>query len=252
MRWFGRNWFGPAPVDNRQWLQRSLKVALGMLCVGFAAGRIAWADTTIVIGFDDRPAAVPKSGIYPAPLSSYQGLEWHHLFSVVTAAYGGDGGVVSPTNAVLVSNHVGIPARIDDVEGLFDLNSAWLTALGTNAEVQVQGYAGTTLLYDNTYTVRAGTPTLIQFDYLGIDGMTFLATYPDPGGPSVPGGYITTWEFLMDDVTVTFIPEPGVAGLWLLGAAVWSLRRRRSERMPSRTVAGLLAICRSCRLQVAS
>ena len=42
----------------------------------------------------------------------------------------------------------------------------------------------------------------------------------------------------MDDVTVTFIPEPAAAGLFLLGAAVWSLRRRRSEQTTSRTAAG--------------
>ena len=94
--------------------------------------------------------------------------------------------MVSPTNAVEVSNREGVPARIYDLDGSFDLNSAWLTALGTNAEVQVQGYAGTTLLYDNTYTMSAGTPTLIQFDYLGVDRVTFLASYPDSGGPA-PG-----------------------------------------------------------------
>lgn len=83
--------------------------------------------------------------------------------------------------------------------------------------LRVQGFAGGNLLYDNTYPLNDIAPTLLSFDYVGVDQVRFTIT-------SSPSGI-----FAMDHLTV--VPEPGVGAL-LSGAllGLGALARKWTER----------------------
>jgi hypothetical protein len=89
--------------------------------------------------------------------------------------------------------------------------------LDTPLNIQVQGFVGMTLLYNNTYTVNNSGPTLINFDYDGVDSVTFTSSPPQ--------------QFAMDNLTVT-VPEPSSWALMLIAAALsgFGVRRRKIEK----------------------
>jgi hypothetical protein len=93
---------------------------------------------------------------------------------------------------------------------LFNLDSAYCTAAwNDNLQLEVKGYAGTTLVYDNTYVLSPVTPTLIQFNYFGVNQVDFLPS----GGTPVFG---TGEQFVIDNMVVA-VPEPSFLSLVLLG-----------------------------------
>ena len=118
------------------------------------------------------------------------------------------------------------------IDGTFDFNSAYMTAAwNDNLQVTVIGKLGGTTLYNNTYTVSATTPTLINFNYLGIDEVLFSST----GGTPHPG-YIGTGsgtQFSMDNMEINAaVPEPGtmIAGVMLLLPFGATIARRLKAR----------------------
>ena len=89
----------------------------------------------------------------------------------------------------------------------FNLDSAYLTAQIVNGmQVEVQGFVDTQLIYDNTYTLNESSPSFIAFGYTGITGVRFLPVNP-----------VTI--FVMDNLTVSAVPEPSTNGLLIFGAA---------------------------------
>ena len=96
----------------------------------------------------------------------------------------------------------------------FNLYSAFLTAAwNDNLQLEVQGYTGTTLVYDNTYILSAVNPTLIEFDYFDVNEVDFL-----PSGGTHHGGYPGIGEqFVIDNMFVQ-TPEPSILSLLILGA----------------------------------
>jgi hypothetical protein len=109
---------------------------------------------------------------------------------------------------------------------LFDLDSAYLTSAIDSVpllDIQVQGFVGATMLYNNTYTVNNSGSTLINFDYSGIDSVTFTSGEE---------------QFAMDNLTV-FVPEPKSLNLILLiiPFAVMNLLRR-PNKSPEPTAVG--------------
>jgi len=93
--------------------------------------------------------------------------------------------------------------------------------------IQVQGFVGATMLYNNTYTVNNSGSTLINFDYSGIDSVTFTSGEE---------------QFAMDNLTV-FVPEPKSLNLILLiiPFAVMNLLRRRPNKSPEPTAVGAVS-----------
>ena len=125
-------------------------------------------------------------------------------------------GVVSPNNVAFNEN--GDPASITVSGGLFDLDSAYLTSAIDSVpllDIQVQGFVGATMLYNNTYTVNNSGSTLINFDYSGIDSVTFTSG-EEP--------------FAMENLTVS-VPEPKSLNLAFLfiSLAIASILWRRSN-----------------------
>ena len=152
------------------------------------------------IGFDDLPSST--TGGFPIPLG-YGGLNWSNFFVVNGIGFaqsypsGYGAGAVSVSNVVY--NDYGNAASITSGSA-FNFISAYLTAgWNDNLQLEVLGYSGLTLTYSNIYTLSATNPTLINFNYFGVNEVYF-ATF---GGTPHPG-YISNGEnFAMDNVTVS-------------------------------------------------
>ena len=205
-----------------------MKLLFTVLSVGIGFfGTIALGNAQGVLTFDSLPSGDYRGGPgYAAVPNGYGGLNWNN-FGVVNGAemspsngyasvLGYYSGVVSPNNVAF--NEYGDPASITVSGGLFDLDSAYLTSAIDSVpllDIQVQGFVGATMLYNNTYTVNNSGSTLINFDYSGIDSVTFTSGEE---------------QFAMDNLTV-FVPEPKSLNLAFLfiSLAIASILWRRSN-----------------------
>jgi len=160
-------------------------------------GGSAFANTNSLVTFDDLTQTA--SGL--AVPANYASLNWSNFFYLDGVNYAGNpsgfqAGVVSSNNVAY--NVSANPASI--LGGLFDLNSAYLTAgWNDNLEVEAKGYIGGVQSYDQTYTLSATTRTLIQFNYLGVDQVDFVSS----GGSHHAGYNGTGTNFMMDNVDLT-------------------------------------------------
>jgi hypothetical protein len=173
---------------------------------------LAYHAGASLITFDDLASDTVN------PIASpYAGLNWNNFYVYAGGSDPNSGyapAVVSQNNVAF--NGFGASATISD--GTFDLDSAYLTAAwNDNLQVEVIGMLGATILYDNTYTLSATAPTLVNFNYLGIDSVQFISS-----GGTPHGGYDGTGtQFAMDNLTVNenaAVPEPTtvIAGAMLL------------------------------------
>ena len=201
-----------------------MKQLAEFLCIAFLVAP-ATGNAQSVLAFDDLPTPQVTPGLnYATNIpNGYGSLQWNNFGvldgSIRPANEGYHAGMVSPNNVAL--NVGGNPASISVAGGSFDLNSAYLT-LGLNLDtaliIRVQGFVATTVLYDNNYTVYRTAPTLINFDYVGVDRVTFISSPQQ--------------QFAMDNLAVT-IPEPSTIGLLILCAVLGgvnsSIKRRNKE-----------------------
>jgi hypothetical protein len=180
-----------------------------------------------VITFDDLPLNTGTASFLP---SNYQGLVWSNFgvvnglltpnnFSFTNGLYYG---VVSVSNVAL--NAGGTPSEIDSPGTNFSLLSVYLTGLfRSNLNIDVRGFLGTNLLYDQTVVAKATNPTLFAFNYLNIDRLYFNSFGGDIAFGTSPGE-----QFVMDNFTFEFVPEP--SSLLLTGAGallLWPLLKRK-------------------------
>jgi len=201
--------------------KKYMRTLLRLTCIGIASlGVTATGNGQVLLTFDDLPTTPstqgnPGTGVIP---NGYGGLDWSN-FGVIDGVeaqhtYGYYTGVVSPSNVAF--NEYGNSAYVAKPGGLFDLHSAFLTAalnLSRPLNIQIQGFLGATMLYNNTYTVNNSGPTLIDLNYDGVDIVTFTSS---------PGQ-----QFAMDNLTVT-VPEPSIFTLFLLGTLLfrWCILHR--------------------------
>lgn len=128
-------------------------------------------------------------------------------------------GVVSPSN--VVGNTGAYPAEIDSPGSNFTFLSAYFTdGFVNNLNIEVQGFSGTNLVYDETKVASASTPTLFTFNFSDIDRLYFTSFGGEP-----PNGYA---DFIMDNFEFEYVPEPSSLLLSALGAVslVAVLRRK--------------------------
>ncbi|HWY32427.1 MAG TPA: hypothetical protein VNX46_16815 [Candidatus Acidoferrum sp.] len=145
--------------------------------------------------------------------NGYGGLSWDNFGALDGLAaghsYGYYTGVVSPNNVAF--NMYGDSASISVSSGSFDLESAYLTSALNSVpiqQIQVQGFVGGTVVYNNICTVNNYGPTLINFDYVGIQSVTFTSG---------------SQQFAMDNLAVS-VPEPDTLGFWTVCAAGIALK----------------------------
>ena len=163
------------------------------------------AELTVLTGiqelitFDDLPYR-----ILPVP-ADYANLTWsnfYYLNGEVTRLSGYSAGVVSLPKVAY--NNGGTPASIS-ASSPFVLFSADLTAaVNDNLQVEAQGYVGSTLTYDHTYTLSATTPTLIPFNYAGVTSVRFVSS----GGTPHRGYAGSGTAFVIDNVSAFVQPLP--------------------------------------------
>ena len=135
-------------------------------------------------------------------------------------------GVVSGSN-IAVNGGAGGPAEIDSTGTNFDFLSAYLTGEWySNLNIEVQGFRGGTLVYDQPVLASATNSTLFTFNYLNIDRLTFNSFGGQTAGfPGGGGGE----EFVMDNFTFDLVPEPStllLAGFGALALCPFLKRRR--------------------------
>jgi hypothetical protein len=165
--------------------------------------------------FDELPTPQVIPGLnYGIIPNGYGGFLWNN-FDVLDAAIRPPTedyniGMVSPNNVAF--NPFGAPSSITVSSGSFDLDSAYLTCSVYQypLDLQVEGFHGTTLLYNNTYMLNV-SPTLVNLNYLGVDRVSFT---PPPDKILV-----------MDNLMVT-VPEPSAIRLLMIGVACAGLSRR--------------------------
>ena len=156
--------------------------------------------STNVITFDDLTHTT--NGILVPNV--YAGLSWNNLVELDGVNVYGAGlsgyaaGVVSPFNVVY--NAYENPAYFYS-DTPFNFVSAYLTAAWTdNLQVKVIGYAGASIIYDQTNTLSATAPTLINFNYFGVTEVYFKSF----GGTHHSGyGSGSGEQFVMDNVAIS-------------------------------------------------
>ena len=206
------------------------KKAAVYLTVLFSALACPSLISAQTITFDDLNPETLAGSPYPfdAPIpDGYAGLQWNNVWVLDVpqnlqadpAATGYKDGLVSGNNVAF--NDRGNPASISG--GAFNLNSAYLTAAWNNGlQVEVQGYVGATLTYDNTYTLNTTGPSLITFNYLDVDEVNFISS----GGVNAGLSGIGT-EFAMDNMAISADPEPTSLAYAGLGGLASLLTFRR-------------------------
>jgi uncharacterized repeat protein (TIGR03803 family) len=149
--------------------------------------------------FDDLPYRFLQ---VPAGYGNLTWSNFYYLNGVVTRPSGYVAGMVSLPKVVY--NNGGAPAAISAASP-FALFSAYLTAAwNDNLQVEAQGYYGSNLVYDRTYTLSATNPTLIPFNYLGVTSVRFISSGGTPHTGYAGGGI----EFVMDNVSAYVEPIP--------------------------------------------
>ena len=181
--------------------------AIAATVIVLGIGAVAQAT---VLTFDDLTPVpfAPASAFAPLP-NGYGGFNWNN-FSYTSDTYsltGYDNGRVS--GDYVSYNAFGNPAVVSD--SVFDFNSAYLTAaFNDGLSVTVEGLKSGATLYSKTVVVNTTQPTLVNFDYFGVDELRFTSF----GG--VEPDYLINrgggTQFALDNFTfnekVTSVPEP--------------------------------------------
>ncbi|KAB7644440.1 PEPxxWA-CTERM sorting domain-containing protein [Polymorphobacter fuscus] len=196
----------------------SLALATSMLAAAVPA-------SAALITFDDL-----GTDAFEAIPNSYHGFTWDFWASINAANYGPSGyanGVVPGGNsACACASDFGQTTQSISSVGKFTLGSGYFTsAWNDGATLSVVGLSGATTLFSTTAVLDTSGPSLLTFNWSGIDKVTFAIAGGSSAGMGGSGNY-----FALDNLTVTSdVPEPAswammIAGFGLVGAV---MRRRR-------------------------
>ncbi|MEH2067090.1 MAG: PEP-CTERM sorting domain-containing protein [Nostoc sp.] len=179
--------------------------AIGATVIVLGIGAVAQAT---VLTFDD---IAPTSSFADIP-NGYGGFNWDNFYyrngSTVIPRTGYDNGRVS--GDYVSFNAGGDPALVSD--SIFDFNSAYLTAAWNDGlSITVEGLNSGATLYSKTVVVDTTQPTLVNFDYFGVDELRFTSSGGvEPDYLIETGGGGT--QFALDNFSfnekATSVPEP--------------------------------------------
>lgn len=203
----------------------AMKALFPLLCTIFSA-LVIFPCCAAVLTFDDLPLNTDHASLIT---NGYHGLVWSNFWAsnaiLFTGTYGSNGyynGMVSVSNVTF--NGFGAPSEIDSTTN-FNFLSAYLTgAWNSNLNIEVQGFSGGNLLYDQTVVVSATNPIVFTFNYLNVDRLYFNSFGGQYAG--FPSG--TAENFVMDNFSFEFVPEPSSFLLTAAGAlTLWAAMRRK-------------------------
>ena len=179
------------------------------------AGVTAMRSNAMIILFDDL-----SDQNVPIP-NGYAGLDWSN-FSSISASYDPYGAF--PVAAVSQPNIAyGYNASQEQVitsSSPFAFNSGYFTSIFTDGDLIATGYVGSTPTYSKTFAINDVGPTLVNFDWSGIDELTF------------DDSDSFNWGVDNLDVTESVVPEPGTSLVFMPGSLaivgmLVSVRRKR-------------------------
>ncbi len=206
------------------------------VCFSLLAFSAVSTRSQTVVTFDDLHETGSGAWIWNTH-QGYAGLIWSNilcnnaiLFTNIVPRFPGSPtngltgdyyGMISPSNVVEMFSG----CEIDSPATNFNFLSAYLTGgWNNNLNIEVQGYRDTNLVYDETKVASATSPTLFTFDYLEINRLYFTCYGGDPAFGVSGGDYV----FVMDNMTIEFIPEPSSLLLTGIGVVMlWTIGRRR-------------------------
>ena len=195
---------------------RGIGEAIVNRLAGGGATVIATAAQAQTLTFDNLPART----VIP---NGYGGLNWSNfevIDGIAEPSNGYHNGTISPNNVAF--NSFGNPADLTSATP-FTLSSGYFTAAWNNGlSLEVQGFAGASLLYDHTYILNTASPQLLSFNFIGITDAHFISS-----GGTNPGLSGSGIQFAMDNLTIGSVPEPSTMALTGLGAIAGLFFRRR-------------------------
>ncbi|EKF04274.1 PEP-CTERM sorting domain-containing protein [Tolypothrix sp. LEGE 11397] len=186
-----------------------------------------------VIDFDDLPGNVDWIQ------NGYKGFNWNNFAYLNSTNYFDPSayrnGTVSNPNVAF--NSGGDPASISINSGQFNFNSAYLTGAWNNGlNIRVEGLFQGSTKYSRTVNVGSTSPTLFNFNFLGIDNLRFTSF----GG--VNAGYNGSGtHFVLDNLTYNeseSVPEPlTILGTLTAASIGVTLRCKQKQQKKAKTQA---------------
>jgi hypothetical protein len=200
-----------------------MKVAFLASVAAFALAGPASAE---LLTFDSLPG---DGSLIPA---GYGGLVWSN-FDDLNATFGPPSGyingLVSPPNVAF--NGFGSPASFTSVE-TFELNSFYLTAaFNDGLNVTVTGLLNGVMINSTTLVVNTSGPTLETFNWAGINAVDFSSCCGVHHDDYLGSGT----QFVIDNLSISTVPEPSTWATLLLGFAGLGFAGYRRARV-SRSV----------------
>lgn len=198
------------------------------------------AHASTVLTFDDLPMTQPYYGSVP---NGYGGLQWEYFGFLDPKRYPVDPGgylsgmVSEPYVAFNAYAHADgrTTGSIYLTGGTFDFESAEVTSAWNYAlTLDVLGYRQGSLAYSNSYTLGNSAPSLLEFNYNGVDRVDVISR-------PVPWISLGT-QAAFDNIKVT-VPEPGCLPLLLVGAFLARVARRRGSSCTERNARSRTVRC---------
>lgn len=174
--------------------------------------------------------------------SNYADLIWSNDFSVLRATGYADRVAGTPANNGFINGLVSgdyvafnagaapVAFEVLTADGLFNFDSAYLGAAWySSLSVAVQGFRDGVQVYNTVVNgLSFADSILVNFGWTNIDRVSFTSL-DGPAGDPVNNLSTYNRAFVMDNLSVSAVPEPGtfallLAGLGVIGAAA----RRRS------------------------
>ncbi|BAZ52571.1 hypothetical protein NIES4103_52350 [Nostoc sp. NIES-4103] len=186
-------------------MKKFLTAAVVAPIAALGIGTVAQAA---ILTFDDI-APIPVLSAIP---DGYGGFTWNNFYYLngsdsIYSDTGYDNGRVS--GDYVSFNGFGNQAIVSD--SVFDFNSAYLTAAWNDGlSVTVEGLNNGTALYSKTVVVDTTNPTLVNFDFFGVDELRFSSSggvQPDYLLDQGGGTQFALDNFTFDE-TATTVPEP--------------------------------------------
>lgn len=185
-----------------------------------------------VLTFDDLPPEKMFGGgdlFFGVVPDGYGGLNWSDNSAYFNATE--DGGVTGFSNAPVSGDRIFAPGDTFDpviISGeTFNFIGAYFTASSNDGlNINVKGFNGATLLYDNTMIVNTSGPTWLELNQFGINRLEFIS-FGGVYNPDLTGTSDSAF-YAMDNFTYSAVPIP--SSIWLFSMGLIGLLKVATRR----------------------